>query len=85
MPDPRDQLELTSGVTREPAPAPETAGSAPGSTYLRLWFDCSRQYARAQKSPDGTKYTARCPKCGATAKFAIGPGGTSERFFRVSC
>lgn len=30
-------------------------------------------------------YLGRCPKCGLTAKFSVGEGGTSERFFRVSC
>ena len=27
----------------------------------------------------------RCPKCGKTVSFRVGSGGTSERFFEVSC
>lgn len=64
------------------APLPPTGMGTP---YLRLWFTCSGQYARAYRSPDGRVYLGRCPKCGVTARFPVGSGGTTERFFRVSC
>lgn len=50
-----------------------------------MWFECSGGYARAVKTKDGTAYVGRCPKCGASATFPIGQGGTSVRAFRVSC
>jgi hypothetical protein len=54
-------------------------------TFLRLWFACSSQYARAYKSADGTAYTGRCPTCQKCIQFPVGPGGTSQRSFTVSC
>lgn len=85
MADPRDCFESTAAT---PTPGTSAAAEENGQgrkPYLRLWFECSRQYGRAQKSADGSHYSARCPRCGAVAKFAVGPSGTSERFFRVSC
>lgn len=84
MPDPRDTVEL--GGSSRPSAAPPAQAAAPAARpFLRLWFECANQYARAYRSPDGTMYTARCPSCGAPSRFPVGPGGTSERFFRVSC
>lgn len=89
MGDPRDQVELSSrpeaaggGASGGQAGPFERAGTG---GYLRLWFDCSKQYARAQKSLDGKSYTGRCPSCGKTMRFVVGAGGTQQRFFRVSC
>lgn len=62
--------------------APSRAIARP---FLRVWFACSRQYARAPMNADGRGYLARCPTCGKTVRFTIGPGGTSSRFFEVSC
>lgn len=62
-----------------------TPESRSSQKFLRLWFECSGQYARAVPTADGSAYVGRCPKCGATSRFEIGPGGTSERAFRVSC
>ena len=58
---------------------------ASGGGFLRLWFKCSGQYARANKTADGAAYVGRCPKCGAAARFPIGPGGTNVRVFEMSC
>jgi len=85
MADPRDSVEIGGAAGQ---PAREGSGGeseAAGGKFLRLWFRCSGQYARAQKSRDGTMYLGRCPTCGATARFPIGPQGTSERAFEVSC
>lgn len=90
MADPRDRVEISLPLARQVPPGsrsdpePPTPPSA-AKPYLRIWFECANQYARAQLVPDGTAYLARCPTCAKTMRFAIGPGGTSDRFFRVSC
>lgn len=93
--DRRDKVEWTF-ATPSPNPSDAPADSqatqpeaqprtgAPNS-YLRIWFECARQYARAYPNPDSSAYIARCPTCGNSRRFPIGPGGTSERFFRVTC
>lgn len=53
--------------------------------FLGLRFTCSGHYTRANKTADGTAYLGRCPKCAACVRFPIGQGGTSQRFFEVSC
>jgi len=30
-------------------------------------------------------YLARCPRCGQQARFAIGPDGSNQRSFEMSC
>jgi hypothetical protein len=96
-PDPRDSVEIGGvpiaghadpGTPPRAGDAPPPADASPGGRdkpYLRLWFECSKQYARAYRSPDGSAYLGRCPTCGETIRFCVGPGGSSERFFRVSC
>lgn len=86
MPDPRDQVEFsfaTSQPTREAGEA--EAGRREPQPFLRVWFECSKQYSRGYRTLDAKAYQARCPTCAKTIRFGIGPGGTSERFFRVSC
>lgn len=89
--DGRDSVEWSGTEARAGSEAgpqqdpPEDGRDTNGKPYLRLWFTCSGQYARAYRSADGTVYFGSCPKCGLTARFPIGQGGTSERFFRVSC
>ncbi|MBC7834742.1 MAG: hypothetical protein H7Y88_06535 [Phycisphaerales bacterium] len=80
MSDPRDTFEPSVVSSAEPP-----AGSAADRAFLRLWFRCANQYARAAKASDGTCYLGRCPRCAKTIRFPIGPGGTSKRFFEVSC
>src|SRR5262245_11558211 len=84
MADPRDSV---SWVNQSEAPRAEEKSEAADGTkpFLRLWFECSGQYARAYRAADGCVYVGRCPKCGAAARFPIAEGGTAERFFRVSC
>ena len=79
MLDARDSVEV--GGAKASGATPER----PNGGFLRLWFKCSGQYARANKTADGAAYVGRCPKCGATARFPIGPGGTSVRVFEMSC
>ena len=82
-----EEVHGRAGQAAEPqSPCEEKGGEGVGGKpYLRLWFTCSGQYARAYRSADGRVYFGRCPKCGLTARFPIRQGGTSERFFRVSC
>ncbi len=90
MPDPRDTLDLT-GRPAEPlqpqgVPHQSNPGGPPAAAgYLRIFFACSNAYARAQRTPAGDAYTARCPSCGQTKRFLIGPGGSSERSFVLTC
>jgi hypothetical protein len=67
MPDPHPQPENTN----KPRP------------YLSVQFACCSTYQRIYKSPDGTSYQGRCPRCGKPVKFAIGEGGTTSRAFIV--
>lgn len=76
--DPRDyQVELGTGSA-----AGETSPST-GRAYLSVLFNCCKLYQRVYRAPDGQAYAGRCPRCGRTVRFPIGPGGTSERFFVV--
>lgn len=81
MPDGEDSVEIGG----RPVGGSAAASGPTGRPFLRLYFRCANVYQRAYRSPDGTQYTARCPKCGQTMRFAVGPGGTSERFFQVTC
>lgn len=63
----------------------EGGSGGAGRPYLRLWFECAGQYQRAYRNASATEYNARCAKCGQTVRFPVGPGGSSERFFKVSC
>lgn len=56
-----------------------------GGRFLRLWFSCAGTYARATIDPSGASYVGRCPKCSKSITFPIGPGGTSQRVFEVTC
>ncbi|MFN0011386.1 MAG: hypothetical protein ACKVS8_07055 [Phycisphaerales bacterium] len=85
--DPEDVVEIRGGLGAHDA-AHDTGSpraSGPARPYLRLWFACANQYARAYKLPCGTAYSGRCPSCGQSMRFGIGPGGSRERFFQVTC
>ena len=84
MPDARDMVDLGGRGGSGVASSAAQSGDAQGR-FLRLWFKCSGQYARANRAADGSAYVGRCPKCGASATFPIGPGGTSVRLFEMSC
>lgn len=89
-PDPEDIVELSvagSPVSRPASSASdETAAASPlGRPFLRLFFRCANKYSRVYRNAAGTAYDARCPTCGKTMRFAVGPGGSSARFFTVSC
>ena len=78
MPDPRDSIEIGG-----------TPVAATGATANRPWlgvrFVCANAYVRVFRNTAGTSYDARCPKCAKCVQFRVGEGGTSQRFFEVSC
>lgn len=86
MTDPRDYKLDVTGIN----PAPQGAGaggtSPPdggGRPFLSVRFDCCAVYTRIYRSPDGTGYRGRCPRCGKPVHFPVGAGGTDARFFVV--
>jgi hypothetical protein len=54
---------------------------------LRNWvavrFRCHGGYLRITIPSDGRAAVARCPVCGAEARFVRGEGGTTSKFFEV--
>jgi hypothetical protein len=60
-------------------------GSASARPFLQVYFVCSNTYQRVFRSADGQRYQARCPKCAKEMRFQVGPGGTDQRVFQVSC
>ena len=85
-PDPRDSVELSGRPVQSSDTGRPEGGNTPDKTgYLRIYFSCANAYTRAQKTPSGDGYTARCPQCGMMKKLLIGPGGTSDRSFVLSC
>lgn len=82
MNDPRDyKVDLSS-----PAPLP-SAGEAGRSgavrPFLSILFACCGVYQRIYRDSDGARYAGRCPCCGKQVRFAVGPHGTTTRFFVV--
>ncbi len=60
-------------------------GPPGGRPFLSVFFKCANQYLRVYRVADGSGYRATCPKCGKRMNFVVGQGGTSQRFFEVSC
>ena len=77
MSEGRDSFESSVGQT----------GTAQGGDrpWLGVRFVCANAYVRVYRNKDGTAYLARCPKCGESVRFAVGVGGTPQRFFEISC
>lgn len=84
-----------------PSESYHTRGGAPGNSpagldttvgehdalrpYLGVYFRCANRYVKTFRSVDGSEYVARCPVCAKPVRFRVGPGGTAQRFFEVSC
>jgi hypothetical protein len=53
--------------------------------WLGVRFRCAGAYLRVYRSPAAAEYRATCPRCARCIRFAVGEGGTDQRFFEVSC
>jgi hypothetical protein len=56
-----------------------------GRPFIQVWFECAGLYQKVFRAVDGSGYAARCGRCGKTINFRVGPGGTAQRTFKVSC
>lgn len=77
------EFDVTESVPRTPPAG--TGGRGAGRPSLQVFFACANAYQRVLRSSDGRSYTARCPQCGKVATFLVGPGGSDQRTFRLSC
>lgn len=78
MRDDRDyKLDLSSSQSNAEPARPARV------PYLSVRFACCNVYMRIYRSPDGSSYRGRCPRCGKPVNFIVGQGGTDSRFFVV--
>ena len=84
-------LDIVEGGPRRAMPAGSggpgafSSGADGDRPFLRVYFSCANQYVRVFRDRAGDGYTARCPTCGKSMKFRVRDGGTSQRFFELSC
>jgi len=64
---------------------PESDAAPSGRPYLSLYYRCANAYTRVYRAPTADHYLARCPTCGKTTRFQVGPGGVEQRVFEISC
>jgi len=72
-----EHLDLTSDE-RPSRPAAEGGTTA---KFLGVHFACCDLYARIYLNRAGTAYAGNCPRCARSVNVAIGPEGTTSRFF----
>lgn len=81
--DPRDyKLDIAGIPTSEPTGRP-AAQPYPPRAFLSVHFACCGVYQRIYRCEDGKSYSGHCPHCAKPVRFAVGPGGTDTRYFRV--
>jgi hypothetical protein len=89
LPPPRFPPSSPDGDQFIPSDIPTAAdgrgGEGTGRPWLGVRFLCSGAYQRVYRNREGTAYVATCPRCGKSVRFDVGPGGTNQRFFEVSC
>ena len=83
MNDPRDYKLDISALRTDDAAARVAGASREARPFVSVLFRCCGVYQRIYRSPDGTHYSGRCPRCGAAVRFVVGEGGTDERSFIV--
>ena len=49
--------------------------------FVGIHFVCCDVYTRIYVNRDESAYEGNCPRCARRVRLAIGPGGTSSRFF----
>lgn len=88
-PDMSHRIALTGDNRPRTGGDEEAPGGQGGGAQVRPWigvqFVCAAKYVRVFRRADGSGYLARCPTCGNSMWFRVGPGGTGERFFEVTC
>ncbi|MFG0257338.1 MAG: hypothetical protein ACF8GE_05490 [Phycisphaerales bacterium JB043] len=80
MPDPQDQIDFSW----QPEHTPSSTSGLAQRPWLSVYFQCCHVYTRIYRSADGTAYSGACPRCGNRVRARVGPGGTTQRFFRAS-
>lgn len=90
MPDEPDYiLEIQGQRLEGPRPDGEitevdiSAERAKNRPYISVLFECCGVYQRIYRNPAENTYEGRCPTCLRQVRARVGPGGTSERFFRA--
>jgi hypothetical protein len=78
--DPRDYKLDISSLKDDETDADEANA---GRKFIGVTFACCNVYNRVYINREGTAYDARCPRCGRSMRFAVGPGGTDQRSFVV--
>ena len=66
----------------------ESGGRRPALStrpWIGVRFACSGRYCRVFRDADGQTYNARCPSCTQVVRFSVGAGGSTERFYEVTC
>lgn len=51
--------------------------------FLGILFECCNVYRRIYINREKNAYEGACPRCGGRVKVAIGPEGSSGRFFKA--
>ena len=68
---------LRTGPSRKATAAPRRR------PWLAVHWRCCGTYSRVYRNKSATAYEGRCPRCGRAVRVAIGPDGTSSRFFEA--
>ena len=58
-----------------------SGSSLTGRPWLSIHWKCCQTYSRVYRNAAGSAYEGRCPKRSSPVSFAVGEGGTSNRFF----
>ncbi|MDX2114362.1 MAG: hypothetical protein SFZ24_01905 [Planctomycetota bacterium] len=82
MIDRRDIVDI-EGLRRDQPAAPPPPQHAASRPWIGIWFRCCHVYARIMRSPDGSEYRGRCPRCASEVRAVVGPGGTNQRIFEA--